>query len=140
MKSSKFFAGGIIAAVVYFLLGYLFYGVLFKNFFDQNGMATDMSKFTWWAMILSTIAIGFLIAYVLSIAGVTSMGKGFAIGLIVGLLLELYIDLGMYAMGQSMMNSVAIAVDVVITAVISSLAGIAVGMVYGTGKKEPAAD
>ncbi len=139
MKSSKFLAGGIVAAVIYFLLGYLLYGVLFKSFFDQNGMAADMSKFTWWAMILSTVAVGFLIAYVLSVAGVTTMGKGFAIGFVIGLLMELSIDFGMYGMGQSMMDSGAIAVDVVLTAIISGLAGLAIGMVYGAGKKEPTA-
>ncbi|HSN09001.1 MAG TPA: hypothetical protein VLS85_08175 [Hanamia sp.] len=139
MKSSKFLAGGIIAAVIYFLLSYLLYGVLFKSFFDQNGMVADMSKFTWWAMILSTVAAGFLIAYVLSVARATTMGKGFAIGLIVGLLMELSIDLGMYGMGQSMMDSSAIGVDVVITAILSGVAGAVVGMVYGTGKKETAA-
>lgn len=138
MKLSKFLAGGIIAAVIYFLLGYLFYGVLLNSFFARNGMATDMSKFTWWAMILSTVASGFLIAYVLSVAGATTMGKGFAIGFVVGLLMELSIDLGMYGMGQSMMDSSAIAVDAVITAVISGLAGLATGMVYGSGKKAAA--
>ncbi|MDE3184581.1 MAG: hypothetical protein KGM16_14275 [Bacteroidota bacterium] len=138
MKLSKLLAGGIIDAVIYFLLGYLFYGVLLNSFFARNGMATDMSKFTWWAMILSTVASGFLIAYVLSVAGATTMGKGFAIGFVVGLLMELSIDLGMYGMGQSMMDSSAIAVDAVITAVISGLAGLATGMVYGSGKKAAA--
>ncbi len=139
MKSSKFLAGGIIAAVIIFLLGYLLYGELFNNFFAQNGMATYMSKFTWWAMILSTVAAGFLIAYVLSVAGATTMGKGFAIGFVVGLLMELSFDLQMYGTGQSMMDSSAIAVDVVLTAIVSGLARLAIGMVYGAGKKETAA-
>lgn len=138
MKSSKFLAAGIIAGVIYFLMGYLLYGVLFKSFFDQNGMAADMSKFAWWAMILSTVAAGFLTAYVLNLAGTTTMGKGFAIGLIVGLLMEFSFDLGMYGTGQSLMDSSAMALDVVISAITAGLAGAVVGMVYGSGKKAAA--
>ncbi len=139
MKSSQFLAGGILAAVIYFLLSYLLYGMLFKSFFDHNGMAVDMSKFTWWAMILSTLAAGFLIAYVLSAAGAATVGKGLTIGVIVGLLLEISFDLQMYGTGQSVMNFSAIAVDVAITAMVSGVAGAAIGWVYGSAKKGKAA-
>jgi hypothetical protein len=139
MKSSKFFAGGILASVLYFFLGYLLYGLLFKNFFDQNGMAVDMHKFVWWAMIVSNLAAGFIVAYILSLAGVSTVGRGFVISLIVGALVQISFDMAMYGTAQSAMDSSAIAVDIILSAIMAAIAGGAVGWVYGSGKKNKAA-
>jgi len=37
MNSQKFLVGGIVAGILFFLLGYVFYGLLLKSFFDENG-------------------------------------------------------------------------------------------------------
>ena len=97
MNSQKFVAGGIVGAIVYFVLGYVFYGMLLKSFFDNNGMAVNMDAMVWWAMIVSNLAAGFLFAYVLSKANVSTAGGGAAVGFIVGLLMSLSFDLAMAA-------------------------------------------
>ncbi len=138
MNSNKFFTGGIVGGVVYFVLGYLFYGLLLKNFFANNGMAVDMSKMVWWAMIVANLVFGFLISYIIGKANVSSMGSGAGIGFVVGLLMAVSFDLMMYATGGGTGSLKAIAVDSITAAVMSAIAGAAVGWVYGMNKK-PAA-
>lgn len=117
MNSNKFFLGGIVGGIVYFILGYLFYGLLLKSFFDQNGMPTDMSKMVWWAMIVANLIMGFLFSYILGKAKVSSMGSGAGIGFVVGLLMALGYDLMMYATGGTMSSFKVIAVDAITAAV-----------------------
>lgn len=134
MNSNKFFLGGIVGGIVYFILGYLFYGLLLKSFFDQNGMPTDMSKMVWWAMIVANLIMGFLFSYILGKAKVSSMGSGAGIGFVVGLLMALGYDLMMYATGGTMSSFKVIAVDAITAAVMSAIVGAAIGWVYGMKK------
>lgn len=138
MNSNKFFLGGIVGGVVYFLLGYLFYGLLLKSFFDANATPTDMSKMIWWALIVGNLLVGFLLSYIIGKANASSMGSAAGIGFVVGLLMALSFDLMMYAMGSGMGNMKAIAVDAITAAVMSTIAGAAIGWVYGMGKKSAA--
>jgi hypothetical protein len=134
MNSQKFLLGGIAGGVVYFLLGYVFYGLLLKNFFADNGMTADMDNMIWWAMIAGNLAGGLLLAYILSKAGVVSAGGGAAMGFIIGLLMSLSFDLIMYGIGHGMTLK-GIAGDVAVSAVMPAIAGAVVGGVLGMGKK-----
>ena len=134
MNSNKFLIGGIVGGVVFFALGYVFYGLLLKSFFADNGMSVDMEKMVWWALIVSNLAFGFLLAYILGKANASSMGGGATIGFVVGLLMGLSYDLMMYAMGGGM-NFKGIAADVVTGAVLSAIAGAAIVWVGSMGKK-----
>jgi hypothetical protein len=138
MNSSKFFLGGIVGGIVYFFLGYLFYGLLLKSFFDANATPTDMGKMIWWALIVGNLLMGFLLSYIIGKANAASMGSGAGIGFVVGLLMGFSFDLMMYSMGNGMSNLKAIGVDAITAAVISAIAGAAIGWVYGMGKKSAA--
>lgn len=37
MNVKRFLISGTIAGIAYFLLGWLFYGIIFKDFFPKNG-------------------------------------------------------------------------------------------------------
>jgi hypothetical protein len=138
MNSQKFVVGGIVGAIVYFVLGYVFYGMLLKSFFDNNGMAVNMDAMVWWAMIVSNLAAGFLFAYVLSKANVSTAGGGAAVGFIVGLLMSLSFDLAMYAIGHGM-ELKGIAADVAVSAVLAAITGAIIAWVFGMSKKTVAA-
>jgi hypothetical protein len=139
MNSQKFIVGGIVGGILYFLLGYVFYGLLLKSFFDSNGMVVNMEAIVWWAMIVGNLAAGFLLAYILSKANVSTAGGGAGVGFIVGLLMSLSFDLMMYAIGHGMTEMKAIAADVAVSAVITAVAGAAIGWVLGMSKKTVAA-
>lgn len=138
MNSNKFLIGGIVGGIVFFVLGYLFYGLLLKTFFANNGMTVNMDKMVWWAMIVSNLLVGFLIAYILGKANVSSMGGGAGVGFVVGLLMSLSFDLMMYATAQTMMGMKGIAADTVVSAIIFAITGAAVVGAAGMGKKATA--
>jgi len=134
MNSQKFLVGGIVAGILFFLLGYVFYGLLLKSFFDENGMVADMDKMIWWAMIVGNLAGGFLLAYILGKSKVSTLGGGAATGFVVGLLMSLSFDLVMYGIGHGMTTK-GIAGDVAVSAVMSAIVGSVVGVILGSGKK-----
>ena len=81
MNTNKFLVGGIIGGIVYFLLGYLVFGLLLKDFMANNmGTATGtmkaMDDFVWWALIVGNLFSGLAFSYILSKAGVSSAGAG----------------------------------------------------------------
>ena len=80
MNLQKTIVGGIVGGILYFFLGYLVYGLLLKSFFEKNGMAVDMDKMVWWAMIVGNLAGGFLLAYILGKANASSASAGAGIG------------------------------------------------------------
>jgi hypothetical protein len=92
-------------------------------------MAVDMNKIEWWAMIVGNLAGGFLLAYIMGKANVSSVAGGVATGLVVGLLMSLSFDLIMYGVGKGMTLK-GVAADVCAGAVMSAIIGGAIGWVY----------
>lgn len=137
MNLQKLAIGSVAGGVVYFLLGYLCYGVLLKDFFDSNtnpNFVADMEKMTWWALILGNLFSGALLAYIFGKANVSTAGGGASTGFVVGLLVALSFDLIMYGVLHSTTIK-AVAADVAVSAVMSAIAGAVVGWVLGMGKK-----
>jgi hypothetical protein len=141
MNSQKFIVGGIVGGIVFFLLGWLTYGMLLKDFMANN-LSTSMradADTIWWALILGQIAGGFLLAYVIGKAGATSAGAGAGVGFIVGLLVCLSYDLTMYGVSTTIVSLKGLAADVAVSAVMGAIVGGVVGWVMGMSKKTVAA-
>jgi len=139
MNSQKFLLGGVVGGVLYFLLGWVIYGMLMKDFFATNGatMKAD-ADLVWWALIVGNLAGGFLLAYVIG-KGSVSAGSGAGTGFILGLLISLSFDLITYATAASAPSLKGIAADVATSAVMSAIVGAVVGAVMARGKKAVAA-
>lgn len=135
MNTNKFLVGGIVGGIVSFALGYLLYDLLFKTYFDTNVYPFDMATVKLWAWIASNLLYGFLFAYILGKANVSSLAKGATVGFVAGLLLEASLDLGFYSAGQLYKSLTAICADVALTAVISAVVGAAIVWANGMGKK-----
>ena len=138
MNSNKFLIGGIAGGIANFILGYLFYGLLLKKFFAENGMMVNMDTIVWWALIVGNLVTGLLFSYIIRKANVSSTGGGAGIGFTVGILMALSLDLMMYSFGQGMKEFKGIAADILTTAVISAIVGAVIGYFYGMGKKAAA--
>jgi len=135
MNTKKFLIGGIVGGIVYFLLGYLFYGNLLSDFFMKNagsatGVSRAMDQFVWWALALGNILGGCLLAYVFIKSNVNSAGAGLVTGLVVGLLVSSSYDFIMYAT-SNLMNTTGVLGDIGTFAVMSAIAGAVVGWVCG---------
>lgn len=135
MNTKKFLIGGIVGGIVYFLLGYLFYGNLLSDFFMKNagsatGVSRAMDQFVWWALVLGNILGGCLLAYVFIKSNISSVGSGLVTGLVIGLLVASSYDFISYAT-SNLMNTAGVLGDICTFTVMSAIAGAIVAWVCG---------
>jgi hypothetical protein len=127
IMSTKVIVGGVISAIVMFLLGWLIYGVILTDIFPMDGEMTGQGML--W-IFLSNLFWGLLLAYVLGTwAGVSTPMGGAKAAAIIGLLAGLSAD----AMGMAMnnMDMKQMAFDVIATVVIAAVAGALIGWYNG---------
>lgn len=137
MKTNKILLSGVAGGAAYFLLGFLFYGVLLMKFFEANaGSASGVMKepLEWWALILGNIFWGLLLAVIFGRwANISTFMTGLKAGAVIGLIAALSFDLSMYGT-SNLSNLTGMLVDVVVATVMTALAGGVVGLVLGAGK------
>ncbi len=137
MDIKKLFMGGITGGVLFFLLGWLIYGILLMNFMASNpGTAGNVYKPEpdYLYLVIGNLAMGFLMAYIFIKAGVNSMATGFITAAVIGLLMGVGYDCMAYAT-STIMSKKAMAADVTASTVMSAITGAVVGAVMGMGKK-----
>ena len=138
MNTKKIFIGGIVGGVLYFLLGYLFYGVLLTQYFKDHAGSViadkPMEQIIWWALILGNLFSGFLLAYVFSKSGVATLSSGLITGGLLGLLMSASYDLIVYAT-TNISSKHAMCADIATFTVMSAIAGAIVGAVMGMGNR-----
>jgi len=143
MNTKKFIVGGLVGGIVYFLLGYLFYGNLFSDFFMKNagsatGVSRPMDQFVWWALALGNIFGGFLLSYVFIKSNVRTVGSGLLTGAAIGLLMAASYDLISYGT-SNLTTTTGVVGDIGIFALMSAIAGAVVAWILGLiGKASPA--
>lgn len=90
--NTKTIIAGLIGGIASFFLGWLFYGMLFKETLAGfAGSATGVwradNEMIFWALILGNLILGLLIAYIFSgWAGITTFAGGAQAGAIIGFL------------------------------------------------------
>ncbi len=127
MKTSNFIAGSVVGGIVYFLLGWLFYGILFTDLYPQGGSMLFI--------FLGCLSFAALLAYVFTKwAHISTMMSGAKGGAAIGLFYALAMNFFMYASQEP--NYQNIAIDVVITIVSGAITGAAIGMVIGMMNKK----
>jgi hypothetical protein len=139
MKTSKILLGGLAGGVAFFLLGWLVYGMLLMNYMMANSnqcAARPMQEMVWWAMILSNLAYGFLLAIVFSWSNTKGIMTGAKVAGIIGLLLSLSIDFSFYSMTSMFPSLTPLFVDIIAYSCMSAIAGVIIAWAMGMGKKE----
>ena len=139
MSTNKILVGGIVGGIAFFFLGWLIYGVLLAGYFAANGnpsIMRPMEQMIWWALILSNLMWGFLLAVVFSWSNTTGWVAGAKKGAIFGLLSSLAIDFGFYSMSTMYSNFAPILVDALATVVMVAIGGIVIGWAMSKVKKE----
>lgn len=135
--STKALIAGILGGIVYFLLGWLLYGMLLESTFESmSGSAQGVSRgmeMVMWALIIGQLTLGIMLAYIFSSwSGISTFMGGLKGGAIIGFLMTLGIDMTMFATTNiSTLNGALL--DVVVMTVNSGLAGGVVG--WWLGKK-----
>lgn len=117
---------GIVASLIYFLLGWVFYGMLFKDIYPEPEGGANLGFIyaggLFYALLLSTAVAGW--------ANTTSAGSGLQIGAIIGLFTGLSMNLYMSASAGSC-DWANVATDTGITVVMSAIAGAVVAILHG---------
>lgn len=137
MDIKKWVIGGITGGVLFFLLGWLIYGMLLKSFMESHaGTAGNIMRAEpdFLYLAIGNLAMGFAVAYVLLKANVSSMAGGFVTAGIFGLLIGVGFDCMMYAT-STVISKTAMAADVAASTVMTAIVGAVVAMVMGMGKK-----
>ena len=125
----------LVGSIVIFILGALFYAMLFADFFTSNipeGMEIAQKTEPNLGLIyLGNLAAGLLLAYIFeNLAGIRTFAKGAIAGMIIGLLIGLYFDL-IFLATTNLGTPVAAAVDVIISAIMFAIAGGVIAALLG---------
>ena len=137
MDIKKLLMGGIAGGVLFFLLGWLIYGMLLMNFMNTHpGTAGNIARAEpdFLYLIIGNLAMGFLMAYIFIKAGINSLSRGLITGGVIGLLMGVGYDCMMYAT-TTVISKTAMAADVAASTVMSAIVGAVVGAIMGMGKK-----
>lgn len=134
--NSKILISTVIAFFISFLCGWLVFGYLLVDFFNQySNHFTGLMKepMLMWPLVVSNLAYSFLLAYVLDIASVKTITKGAMIGMIVSVLISLSFDMFIFAHMNLIGYRVMVA-DAVANGAIGGLIGAVLGWWSGRGK------
>ena len=138
MNAKNVIVAGLVGAVVFFLLGWLLYGMLLMGFFQANaGSATGVMKEmpNLGLIFLGNLASGILVAYIFDKwAGIRTFGSGLKAGAWLGLLFgatSSFISLGT----ANVLNSTAAIVDIGVMLVMYAIAGGIIAAVLGAMNK-----
>ncbi len=137
MDLKKLFMGGIVGGILFFLLGWLIYGMLLMDFMNNHtGAAGNVSRTEpdFLYLAIGNLAMGFVLAYIFVKGNVNSMANGFITGGIVGLLIAVGYDCMIYGT-TTVISKTAMAADVAASTVMTAVVGAVVAMVMGMGKK-----
>lgn len=127
--------GGIIGAVLFFLLGWLVYGMLFMDMmagYMNTACTRPMEEMNMGLMVVGNLGFGFLYAYVLSSSERFASMQGGAIGgAVLGLLMSLSYDCMIYAQSTMMTSFNGVIFDVVTWTILSAVVGGVIGWWLG---------
>lgn len=116
MNVKKFILGGITGGITNFLLGWLFYGILFQNVYPENEN-TNLNF-----IFLGCMTFGFLMSYILNQwNSVASIKKGIYTGITVGFLNSLSMDFFMAS--NNPWNTTTFIADILISTIIGAFVG-----------------
>ena len=133
MDIKKISIGAIVGAIVLYVMGFVFWQMLFADFFDANsGAATGVDREVpvHWAMILGTLIYAEAIAFGIDSRKAVSLVDGAIIGGVIGVWIWGTADLIIYSLTHLNTLTGAIA-DIVLEGVRGAIAGAVVALVLG---------
>ena len=134
MNIKKLLIGGIVGAIVYFLLGWLIYEKLLVDFFNHHpGVVTGYNRTQplFLYLVIGNLLAGFLLAYILAKANVNSVGSGLTTGGIVGFLMASSTDCIVFGT-TLLVGRYAVAADVIAFTIMSAIVGAIIGTLPGS--------
>lgn len=119
MNAKNFLVSGFVGGIANFLLGWLFYGILFESQFPVKG-EMNMTM-----IVLGSLVGGLFVAYIFAKwAHISNWKTGLQAGAVIGLFLALYYDFYYNAMKATAdIDWQTMGLDIVITIVMTAITG-----------------
>ena len=118
---------GLVGGIVNFLLGWLFYGILFADSFPQP----EESSNTMIMIFLGCLTFSLFVAYVYDQwAQIKTVATGAKAGAVIGFFMGLYFNFFNLAMNPEATTQMAL-LDTVISIVMTAITGAIIGLVLG---------
>jgi hypothetical protein len=136
MDAKKRIMATIAGFIAYFLLGFLFYGVLLMDFYASHaGSATGVMRIdddmVWWSLMAGNVVQAYLLVYIFgNWANITTFGGGLKAGAIIGFIISLGLGLNMYGT-TNISDLTSTLVDPIVMAVMFGITGGVIGWVLG---------
>lgn len=116
MNTKNLLLSSIAGSIVYFMLGYLFYGILFTNIYPPSDNENLLFVY------LGCFTFCFMLAYIfLQWAGITDMMSGLKAGALIGLLYGAAMNFFMYS--SQVANYSNMITDIIINAIMGAIVG-----------------
>jgi len=126
----------LVGFVVIFMLGWLLYGMLLMDFYqNHSGSATNLNRaedeMVWWALIVGNIMQAYLLVYIFgNWANITTFSEGLKAGFIIGLIYGFAYSLIMYGT-TNIADLTAALVDPFVSASMMGITGGVIGWMLG---------
>jgi hypothetical protein len=131
---AKILKGTVFGGIVYFLLGWLVYGILMADFSLTNYnqcMNRPSADMIWWAIILSNLIYALFLTLVLKWSGAKGWMDGLKTGALFGLLFGVTIDLSYYSMTTMFISISSMLVDMIVTTAMAAVIGTVIVLTWG---------
>ena len=133
----KILRGTLFGGIVYFLIGWLVYGILLMDFFSANMnqcAARPAGDMIWWAIIVSNFSAALLLTLILKWSGAKGILDGLKTGALFGFLFALTIDLSSWSMTTMYSKFGVLVADVAVSTVVLGILGMAIVLLWGKEK------
>ena len=138
---AKIWKGTLAGGVVYFILGWIVYGILLAGYMASNFNTCanrPQEDMIWWAIIASNLLYSLFLTLFLKWSGTSTVVNGLKMGALFGLLFTATIDLSMYSMTTMFNDLTGLIVDVVVATALGAIIGTTIVLVWGKEKNQPA--
>ncbi len=140
MNTSKLIMGTIVGTIVFFLAGWLIYGILMEKMMDSmltaEGKAIQKEMPNLVGIAVSNAFWALLYAYIYERwAGIRTWQTGAAAGAVLGFLTAASIDISFLSMTNMYSSISGIVVDILASTLLSAIGGAAIGWALGYNRK-----
>lgn len=130
MNTNKLIIGGLLGTIAYFIVNMVVWLTFYNNILTTHtlsGIMKSDEEANLPALILATLAYGFLLSYVITSKSGMNLSKGFVIGTVIGLLFNASFDLTFYASSNIFKGYKIVLLDIALYALVSGIAGAVIG-------------
>lgn len=132
--NNRVLVGGLIGGVVFFLLGWIVYGIAVRDTLEANmmpGVSRSNEEMQLAFVVIGNMAFGFLLSYILDKANTLSFTSGASVGAVIGFLASFAGNMTNYGTSHVFTSLTGVFVDIVAFTVMCAIVGGIIGWWYG---------